>query len=151
MGGFRRMGNSSEKRPTHEETPPSDLKTPRRLANPGPSGECPRWSFCVVDSDGPWCFSAMKGKRLGKVLKRLGAFEGMTFEQLRAAKCHDLATESVSSKAMRRLEKIKLDDAADSLYSLRIDSTRRIIGIRHLGVVHILWWDPDHEVSPSEK
>ena len=92
----------------------------------------------------------MKGKQLGKVLKRLGEFEGMTFEELKAQKCHDLATESVSSVALRRLEKITLDDAADMLYSLRIDGKRRIIGIRHLGVVHNLWWDPEHEVSPSK-
>lgn len=143
--------SSKDRHPTHEATPPPERKIPRRLANPDPSGECPRWSFRFVDHRGPWCFSAMKGKQLGKVLKRLGEFEGMTFEQLTATGSHDLAPEAVSPEAFKRLRKINLEDGADMLYSLRMDGRRRIIALRDLSAVYILWWDPEHEVCPVHK
>ena len=48
------------------------------------------------------------------------------------------------------LKRLKIDDI-DSLFSLRLDGTLRIFGIRKQNYLQILWVDQNHEVCPSKK
>jgi hypothetical protein len=40
----------------------------------------------------------------------------------------------------------------DEVTSLHLSGTERVVGVLEpRGVMHILWWDPDHGVCPSQK
>ena len=39
----------------------------------------------------------------------------------------------------------------DEVMSLRLTGQKRIFGYMEVGVMHILWWDPEHEICPSER
>lgn len=54
------------------------------------------------------------------------------------------------SEAQTRLEELKLDDE-EELFRFRLDGTARVWGIREGRVFKILWWDPEHEICPSNK
>ncbi len=38
---------------------------------------------------------------------------------------------------------------ADKVLSMRLTNTKRILGIIDRGVLYLLWWDPEHKISPS--
>jgi len=38
-----------------------------------------------------------------------------------------------------------------ALFSFAIDGRRRVWGIRREHVLCLLWWDPNHQVCPSQK
>lgn len=57
--------------------------------------------------------------------------------------------QTLSRAAVERLTDLHLEEFVDNLYSLRLNNTHRIIGIRDRQVFQILWWDPDHKVCPS--
>ncbi len=39
----------------------------------------------------------------------------------------------------------------DEVMSLRLTGQKRIFGYMEVSVMHILWWDPEHEICPSER
>jgi hypothetical protein len=44
----------------------------------------------------------------------------------------------------------ELDDV-DELFSLRMGGAKkRIYGIRDRGTLQVIWWDPEHEIYPTE-
>lgn len=53
-------------------------------------------------------------------------------------------------QARKRLSQIGQGDL-DELTSLSLTGTQRVWGIRDVGVLTVLWWDPDHLVCPSLK
>ena len=61
---------------------------------------------------------------------------------------HSVEIDKLSSTAQTRLTEIQLDDI-DELVSLRLSAKERIWGILEQGVLIILWWDPNHQVCPS--
>ncbi len=143
MGKNRRRQAKTEKQPTQEGKQP-------RVAESPPSDPYPRWSFQRVDFDGPWCFSSMTWEQAKETLQKLGQLENMTFAQLRDQGSHPL-NGGISTEAKKRLQEIAQDDAEERLYSLRVNGKPRVVGIRDRNVIYILWWDPEHEVCPSEK
>lgn len=63
---------------------------------------------------------------------------------------HAIAIERLSKEAQQRLAEIKQDDI-DEIFSFHFSGKRRIIGIRDMSIVKLLWWDPDHLVCLSLK
>lgn len=63
---------------------------------------------------------------------------------------HAVSCDSLCKSAKNRLQELELDDL-DELVSLRVSSKKRIWAIRQGQHCLLLWWDPDHEVCPSEK
>ena len=57
-------------------------------------------------------------------------------------------TRHVCKEAKRRLENREIE--TDELISLRMGTKKRLWGIREGSVFHILWWDPEHQVWPTE-
>ena len=62
---------------------------------------------------------------------------------------HSVPVEQLCSQAKKRLEELRLLDL-EELHSLRLSGEERIWGILTQNVITLLWWDPNHEVCPSE-
>ncbi len=116
-------------------------------------GSKPVWSFAVLDLAGPFGWSLLATDDLEQVLARFRAWESMTWHQIRMEgkkRNHSIEVADCSPAAQQRLIEIKLDDV-DQLFSLGVQGKPRILGILDRTVFKILWWDPDHQVCPSEK
>lgn len=141
--------NSSKKQPLHSEQPPGN-KTPRANAALADAwrDEKPSWRFRRVDTDGPWCWTAI-GAGARDVRNTLAEFENAPWRIALAVRGnHSVEVADLCKKARDRLTKLGLQDH-DTLYSLHITGRRRVWGYREGSVLHLLWWDPEHEVCPS--
>ncbi len=63
---------------------------------------------------------------------------------------HEIPISDICKSAQEELEVRKLDDI-DVLFSLRIDSQKRLWGVRYGRILKIMWYDPKHEICPSYK
>jgi hypothetical protein len=54
------------------------------------------------------------------------------------------------AEAQDRLEDLRRADQT-TISALRISGERRLWGFRVGNIFHVIWWDPHHEVWPSEK
>lgn len=158
------MSKNKEKRPKVAFNPPG--RTPRvGETPPGRSARVekspddandknPVWSIATFDLGGPWGRSPCdKDASLWlEVFPKMKDFESMTWgEILKHIKRHhycDVA--GMCKKAKDRLEEIGLDDY-ERLFHFGLSGTQRVWGIREQQVFRILWWDPEHEVYPSNK
>ncbi|RFA12634.1 hypothetical protein B7R21_09820 [Subtercola boreus] len=88
-----------------------------------------------------------------RLIKRLKHFEKLTLQQARATKVlgdYDMA-DCPNKNATAVLE--NQYDGQDSLAKLVIEpsGSLRLFGIRRGHEIHIVWWDPNHEVWPEGK
>lgn len=120
-----------------------------RIVIPGVVSSFPIWAFCLLDLDGPWCWSQMDKTQLLEVMARLRMFESMTWTAIeQSTRSHFVNTEGLIKKAQDRLTELRQDDV-DELFSLRVNGKSRVWGIRSENILKVLWWDPSHEVYPS--
>lgn len=107
----------------------------------------------MMDHEGPFGWGRMTRQKLLTVHQRLANLESMTWHEIlimgKKAN-HAVQVEQMSKAAQNRLLELELDDV-DELVSLRVTGKERVWGIRHGGLCNILWWDPEHEVCPSNK
>ena len=92
-----------------------------------------------------------------KIYPKLKDFELNTWDEIRQqthkskgkmkSNNHLVQVGSLCEKARRRLVDLRLDDN-DELYSLRLEGTVRIYGIRKENYLDIIWVDLNHEVYP---
>jgi len=108
------------------------------------------WRFSIMDTSGPFAFSRLSPSTWGSILKKMKEWESMTWGEILGDRNHDIAVESLSAKAQERLREIQMDDI-DDVCSLHLDGRTRLIGIRNAQVFKLLWWDPEHQVCPSNK
>lgn len=115
----------------------------------------PVWKFGSLDLEFPWGFSIQGGKKdFDNVVRKLKDFEKLSWAEIYTNKKwnHPISISKISKQAKRRLEKLNIDaNDQGSLYQLRISQKERLFGIRESEVFYVLWWDPNHEVCPSEK
>lgn len=110
----------------------------------------PVWRFSTTDKGG--YFKWPKGmSEEGEIVKKLHEFDSMSWQEIEGKQHHYLSPNSLSKEATQRLEELKLDDEIEHLFSFHLQGKPRIIAIRHLNVAELLWFDPQHKVSPSEK
>ena len=92
-------------------------------------------------------------EQYAEIVVKLRDFESMTWNGLSAGykpRGKEIPKEHTCDEAQKRLQEIAQEDI-DSLWSLRLEGAHRLWGIRDGGVYHMIWWDPDHEVCPSDK
>lgn len=112
----------------------------------------PVWRIAQLDWDGPWCPSRCQDAGVREILIRLAGFETMSWTQIQSGTgSHFVAIEDVIKEARQRLIDLRKEDWADNLFSLRMSNKERIWGFLRSGVLHLLWWDPEHKVCPSHK
>lgn len=116
------------------------------------------WRFSIVDLLGPWGWQTKAGKDWWpKIFPKLKAFESMTWAEItqgtggkfRGNNSHLVPVAKLAQQAKARLKEIGQEDLSD-LFSLRLDGTTRIYGIRDGRALKLLWYDPDHTVFPVE-
>lgn len=122
------------------------------LPSAGNSGERISWRFQHFDWDGPWSFADMDDFR--EVECQLRKFETMTIHELfhngkEPGKRYEVAR-IPEPKALTRLEALNLSDQ-DEICRLRLSGTKRLYGFLVGTVFHFVFWDPDHQVWPTEK
>lgn len=110
----------------------------------------PVWRFSTTDKAGPfpWPKGGMDELKIGV---KLHDFDSMTWSDIAGSDHHYLSPESLSKKAIDRLEEIKKDDEAENLFSFHLAGKPRIIAIKHDNIAKLLWYDPDHLVAISKK
>ncbi|GFO82208.1 MAG: hypothetical protein A49_18350 [Methyloceanibacter sp.] len=63
---------------------------------------------------------------------------------------HFVNFEKLCPAAQKRLGELEKDEQG-ALFSVRIQGKMRVWGIRDVGILRILWFDPNHQVCPSKK
>jgi hypothetical protein len=104
------------------------------------------WRLGDADRNGPYAWSNMSSDVAAQVLGFLGEKDKLGWGESRAK---DIPTTQLCADAQRRLREIEKDDQ-DRLVEFRLSGIERIWGVRDGHICHVLWWDPDHQVCPSE-
>lgn len=133
-------------------TAPSGEKIPRGGEKAdSTNNEVISWHFGLIDNDGPWPCRVIDGESLWtRIHTRMSDFETMEWGEILRDKHshHFVKTSRLIPLAQRRLEELQQDDISH-LFSLRISGEERVWGIRDRHILKVLWWDPNHEVCPS--
>jgi len=124
--------------------------------------EKPVWTFDKLDLSDSFSFTANKLKDDGNfetVFTKMLEYSQMTWAEINMqthdgakSKHHYLSDESKFSKeAIESIERLKLSEQSDSIYSFALTNTLRIIGIKNNQYFHVVWYDPEHKFYPSKK
>ncbi|MGN0800725.1 MAG: hypothetical protein ACI4NU_09895 [Christensenellales bacterium] len=117
------------------------------------------WCFDMVDNDGCFRFSheVMDAPEvLEKIIvygkRKWNEIEKDTHDKKNKSKHHFLTDfEKYSNEAKERVRKLNLEGDLDRIYSLALNNTKRIIGLRIGKEFHPIWYDKDHKFYPSSK
>lgn len=114
--------------------------------------ETPAWQFNRCDREHDlWGWQKLPDEKQIEIIKLLCSYERMTWADLRkqvggrghGTNHHPLPVSSFTKKARDRLQELKLDDYPD-LFSLRLQNTVRLYGIKDGRVLKFIWYDPYH-------
>ena len=109
------------------------------------------WRFSSVDRNGPFAWPALADPASYKdVMEKLHVFETMEETAIRGQGSHPVPLADFAKSAFDRLVAIQLDDI-DELMSFRITGAGRVWCRMDRNMMLVLWWDPQHEVCPSQK
>ena len=131
---------------------PSPRKQPKTASNPTSYNHLrPSWRISKIEMMGPYGWETIDAETLRYIHGKLSNFESMTWNDILVKNKnnnHSVEIDKLSSQAKNRLTEIQLEDI-DELVSLRLSGKERIWGILDQGVLILLWWDPNHQVCPS--
>lgn len=135
-----------------QKASPKRGKVPREASAQNLARQTFIWRVTSVDMAGQWGWGSVDLSLLfAEVIPKLHEYESMTWADVEGPSgSHFVACDGLCRDAQSRLQEISLDDV-EELFSLRITGRRRVWGIRDGRVLQVLWWDPNHEVCPSEK
>lgn len=117
----------------------------------------PSWAFHLCDEFHPrWslnCYPSL----YNDVLKKLQSYEGMTWGEIQSSSggkthgtnSHFEKMSELCKEARKRAEELHIYE--DYIFSLRLDGKKRLFGLIEDGVFLVIWYDPNHEIYPSEK
>ena len=144
--------NPTSRQPRIEHEPNSG-KQVRAKENPGSTDhQTPAWQFHRCDEDHSlWGWGKLTEKQHLDIIKSLHGFERTTWTQIKQAaggrssgtNSHPLPIDGFNKNAIKRLQELKLDDI-DELFSLRLNNTLRLYGIKDGRVLRFIWHDPHH-------
>lgn len=109
----------------------------------------PSWRFSTADKNGPFAWPSGTETEI-QILQKLRQFDSMRWQEIEGPDHHAIEVGRLSKDAQVRLEEIRQDDL-DEVFSFHFSGKPRIIGIREMNVIKLLWWDPEHQVCPSVK
>lgn len=111
--------------------------------------------------DGPWGWAAASERDLRGILAFLQEMERLTWQEIRqhqtgttrrGPKHKYIPMGAVCAEAQGRIGELRLDDYDGSWFRFRLGNMERLWGVveEDDGVFYPVWWDPRHEVCPSE-
>lgn len=103
-----------------------------------------------MDVEGPWGWHKFEASHLQDFLQKIFHSQKLTWQNLREHGSHLVDIVSLHTDAQKRLQHLE-KDGLDQLYSLRLSGKKRAWGIKEGNILWLLWWDPDHQVCPSNK
>lgn len=69
----------------------------------------------------------------------------------RHRKHHDIPLSRICPEAQADIARRKLDEEFDdAIFRFRLNGEQRLWGFRRGRVFHVVWWDPEHQVCPSD-
>ena len=138
----------NQKKPKIAERPRPE-RVPKFKTDPVIGGEKPlSWRFSHRDHGGPFGWQVITPEDLHKVITRFAELEGMTWDQIKTAGSHPIECAQLCGAARDRLVEIGHDDL-DEMMSLRVMGAWRVWCVHESSIMHVLWWDPDHQVYPT--
>ena len=111
----------------------------------------PVWVFSALDEHGPWGKNRLTEDAIwNEILPKIRSYETMTWADIERDRNrnHSVPVSSLISDAQRRIQELRID--VDELFRFRFNGMQRLWGIRDRERFKILWWDPGHEVCPSQ-
>jgi hypothetical protein len=110
------------------------------------------WHFHRLDRvHAEWGWDKLRARQWREILTHLVSFEGLTWAEIqnqsggrkRGSNSHSLEITELCKAAQDRLVELRLDDF-ESVFSLRINNTLRLYGVRDGRVLQLVWHDPHH-------
>lgn len=132
-------------------TAPPEGKNP--VAVPVPwRDDNPSWRIAKLELLGPYGWMEVDAGKLLDIRQKLANYESMTWKEILKDHDHnhDVAVHRIESDARKRLDAIGLG-TLEEIFRLRLTGTERVWGLRIGSVLHIIWWDPDHQICKSKK
>ncbi|MEM8571130.1 MAG: hypothetical protein AAGG56_09505 [Pseudomonadota bacterium] len=129
---------------------PKPAKVPKWQGEPQIEGSGPlSWRFSICDRGGPFCWE-LSPENAKQIMIRLAEFEAKTWAQIESTGSHRIECHRLQKAARDRLMEIGQDDQ-DELMSFRISGACRVWCIPDKSIMRVLWWDPEHQVYPTER
>lgn len=108
------------------------------------------WKVTGIDDNSQWGWNQITCPDfLRNIWDKMRNFETMTWGEILGRHHHAIAVNDIIEPAQNRLEQLGHDDQAE-LVSFRLSNTERIWAIRSGEEAFLLWWDPNHEIYPSQ-
>ncbi|HOO52035.1 MAG TPA: hypothetical protein PLK94_12175 [Alphaproteobacteria bacterium] len=106
--------------------------------------ENPSWAFKRCDVEGRWAITKNRISDIfwDKIYPKLQAYETQTWGEIEGKENHFVEVDSLNKCAKARLAELSI--AEDYIFSLRIEGTKRIYGLRPKGTLIMFWYDDDH-------
>ena len=118
------------------------------------------WLFDRIDRAGKFSFDINRADfRPKEFLEKMISYSNMTWSEINKqthddgrSKHHFLSdVRKFSKEARKRVEVLELMGDTDRIFSFALTNKMRIIGLREREFFHVLWYDPEHGIYPSEK
>jgi hypothetical protein len=120
------------------------------------------WIFDSVDRDGDFRFTVDHiGNKCKDVLDKVIHYSALTWAEIKKethgskgkSKHHFLTRgglDRLSEEARERIERLKLEEDVDNIFSMRFDGKTRVIGLRKDQHFVVKWFDPEHKFYPVD-
>jgi hypothetical protein len=134
-------------------------KQPRVGANPDSIYQMQMdWDASEADREGNWSWGPRDWTEAawdGVIHPKLANFKTMKWHEIEAAVTsnghrmhHPMPIETICDECQTRL--LKLEKVDGDIYRFRLGNLPRLWGFRVLHVFEILWYDPEHNVYPTD-
>ena len=141
-----------QREPKSVESP--DLqREPKSIEPPDPNKIKLQWCFELFDSETDWRENTGNNDHATflRIAAHLKDYSRLTWGDLESRKDrdHPIPIPNLIKRARDRLVYLHQEDAGE-LWRFRFGGRQRIWGIRTGNVLRVVWWDPDHQICPSE-
>lgn len=136
-------------------------KIPRKSKNPNSVyGLTMKWCGDYADKDDAWSWGVDREWSEEDwdeiILPKLGAWSKQTWGEIDKASSdsghkmhHDMDCDAIREEAQYRL--IEIEQHADVIFRFRLGNKKRLWGFRVLEEFNIIWYDPTHEIYPTDR
>jgi hypothetical protein len=138
------------KKRARQEDNPKGVKNPKSLPVVSTQNKKLVWKVSKIDDNSQWGWNQITCPEfLRNIWEKMHNFETMTWSEILGRHHHAIAVNDIIEPAQNRLAQLGHDDQ-EELVSFRLSNTERIWAIRSGAEAFLLWWDPNHEICPSQ-